>query len=629
MQRKQREAIARALRRQVAKVKTARPFERYKRIKAPKAARLIAYDYETTSIAEGTPRPLYFTAYSGDARCPCHIEIPIDTLEQHQKFLVNNVLTDEYRGCKFVAWAGNNFDGYIIAATMVNHPDYIIRPYLTRNNSLRGLKILRAEDANKEKAVGWEFLDGMAMLGFVGLKLEKFVANFAPNFPKLTGTIDFETEQFDPKNPKHRAYAFRDSEGLWHAMNAAQEILMEHFDEPLAVTMGGVCIKIFRANIPEGVRCWAPQPKLERIVRHYVMRGGYCYCVKRYQGPVWKYDLNQAYASAMREARLPAGDAIHEAEGLHPFAKTYIARVEAWKPRNKVPFYYRTKRDGRMCSAFALTHIEETWLTDIEIRQLQKEAWRVEIRESYAWETGFSMTDYVNGLEALRTTCSGGPSGPIGTMAKGVGNHSYGKLLESIDPIELVLAPEAPPGFAPYYPDGDTDPLQHVYYRTLDETEVELKDYHQPQVGAFITAHVRMVVRRAALIAPDAWLYADTDCVVFSRDITKSLDIDPSRYGAWKVEESGTHYQIIAKKVYAQIEGESPAEFIGPANPKLKRSAKGLNVRRVTVADFDDWYKGKPPVQTQIQRNNFLKVMQGAEMFRKQVRSGTAVEASS
>ena len=126
-----------------------------------------------------------------------------------------------------------------------------------------------------------------------------------------------------------------------------------------------------------------------------------------------------------------------------------------------------------------------------------------------------------------------------------------------------------------------------------------------------------MVVRRAALIDPDAWLYADTDCVIFSRDVSADLDIDPKRYGAWKIEEQGTIYEIIAKKVYAEVGGEKP-----------KRSAKGLNVKRLTPDDFARWYEGTAPVQDQIQINNFLSVMHGADMYRAQRREGTRVESA-
>jgi hypothetical protein len=171
------------------------------------------------------------------------------------------------------------------------------------------------------------------------------------------------------------------------------------------------------------------------------------------------------------------------------------------------------------------------------------------------------------------------------------------------------LSREAPEGYFSYYGD-DIAPIDNVFFRFTDPRE---KDYHQPQIGAFITAHVRMVVRRAALIKPDAWLYADTDCVVFSEDVTHLLDIDAKRYGAWKIEELGTEYRIIAKKVYQNVETG-------------KGNAKGLNVKRLTAEDFKKWYEGTPPVQAQVQRRNFVKVMAGEEMYGEMVRSGTSVE---
>jgi hypothetical protein len=151
--------------------------------------------------------------------------------------------------------------------------------------------------------------------------------------------------------------------------------------------------------------------------------------------------------------------------------------------------------------------------------------------------------------------------------------------------------------------------LEHIWWRVGD---IVTRDYHQPQIGAFITAHVRMVLRRAMLIDPDAWLYADTDCVAFNRDVTDQIDIDPGRYGAWKIEESGTPYRIIAKKVYASLDG-------------AKRSAKGLNVKRLSNEDFQSWLNGTPPTQTQVQRQNFLKVMAGSEMYLERTRRGTAI----
>jgi hypothetical protein len=598
------------------------PLMRMVRVRDPEPAMLIGYDYETTRIKAGTPRPLYITAFG--KRVPMHFASRIETMQHLQTILVNNFLTEDKEGVKYVAWNGNNFDAYFTAAALVTHPDYVLRPYLTRGKSLRGLKVLRKADVEKKNAKGWEFLDGIAMTGLVGTKLDKFLEKFAPDYRKLKEVINFEFEEFDPDNPEHCAYAMRDSEGLYYGMTRVQDLMMEKFKQPLAVTMGGACIKILKRHIPPHVVVNPLKPDLLAIIRQYVMRGGYCYCVKRYQGPVWKYDINQAYAAAMRDARLPAGYANHSKSGLNPYAIVYVARIEAWKPGNKVPFYYRSEMSGKMRSLFGNEHILPTWVTSIEYEQLKKEGWKINVFESYSWEEHFNLRDYVDMLERGRMSAPDGPAGPEGTIYKNVGNHSYGKTVEVLDPKEWILSLEQPDGFVPFY-DDDDHPVDFTYFRHIPPEDIRPKDYHQPHIGAFITAHVRMVVRRAALLSPDTWLYADTDCTVFSSDVTAQLDIDAKRYGAWKLEESGTEYQIIAKKVYAQV--PTAEELSDPDKvKKLKRSAKGLHADKVTPALFDLWYNGKPPAQKQVQRQNFMAVMRGAEMYREQDRKGTRIE---
>ena len=569
---------------------------------------MIAYDFETTRIERGTPRPLYLTAYGLEPEFS--FEGAIKDMAHLRRILTERFLTPEHQGVSFVAWNANAFDAYFIAAALLQTDEYIIRPYLTKSKSLRGLKVLpRGADIEQANAKGWEFLDGMAMLGLAGVPLSKLLDTFAPDHRKLTGAINFEVEQFDHRKESHRAYAMRDSVGLWWAMQRAQEILVEQFNQPLQVTMGNAGIKIFKANIPKQVKVDNLPASLLEVIRAYVMRGGYCYCNVRYRGPVWKYDLNQAYAAAMREAQMPAGKPFHSSSGLHKFARVYIARVSASNPDNRIPFYYRSDTGGRIESLFALHEIDDTWLTSIEVEQLRREGWTVKLHESWTWPESFSMRDYVDKLERVRTTAAGGPSGPVGTVIKAVGNHSYGKTVEQLENIEMLIAKSSPDGFSAYYADG-FEPIEHVWWRF---TEPRDKDYHQPQIGAFITAHVRMVTRRAALLSPGTWLYADTDCVVFSSDVTAQLDIDAKRYGAWKQEEAGTQHFIIAKKVYFNAETR-------------KGHAKGLNVKRLTDRDFEAWFDGDEPTQEQVQRNNFVSVMQGAEMYRSQTRKGTRIE---
>jgi len=99
---------------------------------------------------------------------------------------------------------------------------------------------------------------------------------------------------------------------------------------------------------------------------------------------------------------------------------------------------------------------------------------------------------------------------------------------------------------------------------------------------------------------------------MFSSDVTSKLDVDPLRYGAWKVEARGEPYRIVAKKVYAN----------GDASIK---HAKGMNTKNLSSDDFERWLAGEVPKQQQVQRVNFVRVMQGAHMFRNLERRGTAI----
>ena len=89
------------------------------------APRMIAYDFETTNISAGTPRPLYLTAFSTDVEF--HIATTIKNMAHLRNILVNSFLTDALSGCRFVAWNANQFDAYFIAAALLQEQGFIIR----------------------------------------------------------------------------------------------------------------------------------------------------------------------------------------------------------------------------------------------------------------------------------------------------------------------------------------------------------------------------------------------------------------------------------------------------------------------------------------------------------------------
>lgn len=572
--------------------KKRKPFRLKERIRI-KARDMIAYDLETTNIEAGTPSVLYLTAYN--EKLDFSFSQPVSTLPLLLHLLKTHFLIDEFAQCRFVAWNANNFDVYFIAAALLQSNDFILRPYMTKGKKIRGLKVIDKDDP----ALSWEFLDGMAMTGIMK-PLKSFLKVFAPDYQKLTDAIDFSHETFDAKNQAHVDYAMRDSVGLYHGLIKAESIIKDNFNMVLQPTVGNLGIKIFQANIGNDVTVWAMPMKVQKIVRDEVMRGGYCHCVGKYYGKVWKYDINQAYAAAMREAFLPCGNVQQiQSKTVNEYAPCAIYQINAYHPTNIVPFYWK---DSDKIAQFTNNEIVKSWLTSIELKQLKKEGWKVEILDGYFWTDQFKMKKYVDKLEILRNAGEGGSKGAQGEMIKAVGNNSYGKTVEQLEGLELIMALECPAGYSNYQ-DAD-DFFQHIWYKF---NEPSIREYHQPQIGAFITAHVRMVLRRAIMLNPKAWLYADTDGIMFSEPV--NLDISQTVYGKWKVEAEGEYFRLITKKVYANDNAS-------------EKHAKGVNINRLTNDDFINWYDGKPPVQTQIQRANFVQAMTGYDMFYERTKVG-------
>lgn len=559
--------------------------------KRPREYRIVAYDLETTRIQAGTPKPVYLTAYGDDG---FFVSVGIRSIAHLSDILCDKFLTEEFHRTRYIGWNANKFDAYFVGAALLHRPEYILRPYLTNGNNLRGLRVSTGPVGAEHS---WEFLDGMAMTG-IQKSLSSFLKTFSPDYLKLDAP-NWDEEEFDGRNEKHRRYAERDSEGLYHGMKKANAIVKEAFGTPLNPTIGNTGIKIFMAHVPEGTRVKPLTTQVDDIVRNYVMRGGFCFAQHKFAGKVWKYDINQAYAAAMRETMLPAGACMHLGRGTNANVPGIWA-VEATAPMgNLIPFYFKDQRGN---AVFSTTFIQ-SWITSIELAQLRAEGWQVKVYEGYWWDDSFTMKAYVDKLEDLRINAPGGPKSAQGEMVKAIGNNSYGKTVEVLNGLELVMALNRPEGYSHYQNHDET--LQHLWFKLGDPA---VRPYHQPHIGAFITAHVRMQVRRAALTNPRAWLYADTDCCIFSEPA--KLDIDPSRYGAWKVECEGEFYRIITKKVYANEDAS-------------EKHAKGMNIKRLGAADFEAWYEGNAPVQNQVQRQNFLKVMTGEEMFIDRTRRGS------
>lgn len=565
-----------------------------KRKKIKTRARIFeTYDLETTLIEKGTPIPLYITM----SQDTITLSQPLSNLEDLYNVLIGNFLIIEKVGWRFIAHYGNNFDFILLSKALIEYDDgtFRIEPYLTKSGKLRGACISRKIE---KKTVRWYFSDSMAMTGSID-SLKKFLTAFAPDYPKET----IDVLHFDNTNPVHIQYAERDAIGLWHAMKNIEKIY-NSMGVQLENTVAKAAVKLFMSYIPEEVLIWELPYSLEKPIRKSGVRGGYVHAAKKTYDPIWKYDINQAYADAMREAKLPCGRCIHTRKYVQNKVGCYLVEIS----RNEqfpIPFIVKTE-NGRhtKTSGDSVT----AWIFDIEIQFLLDHNWNLNIIEGWYWTDSFSMKELVDLLEYNRINSPGGPKGAQGMVMKAFGNNAYGKTLEEHDGTRMIcskIKPEMSFSYQPETPDFDN------WWLTKEEVKTEL--YHRPQIGAVITTFVRMKIMRTIMIDPEHYIMSDTDMVCFSRPVPQ-IELDYNTYGKFKPEVEGEYFYIIAMKTY--FSEKAIYNENGMLVPETIHT-KGLNPKKISYDEMLAWYHGTIPSQTQIQRIAFLRTVGGSDMFRE------------
>lgn len=548
---------------------------------------IVAYDYETGRIPEKpsdlmTVPPKYVTAYGKNVFQSQRLATEQDVL-----FAFSDLWVQCDDRTRLVAYNGNRFDLRILMSALARSA-FTVEPFFAKQAGLRGAVI-----RHNRKSV--YVLDAIAMIG-PSVNLKTFLEQFAPAYQKHK--LDLSRVEFNPGNPKHVAYAERDSEGLYHAMVEAERLVKTVTGIGLQCTIGGLGIRTFASRMPRSAISFALDTEAFHVVRRIVMRGGYVYA-RKYKGRLWTYDLNQAYAAAMRDCKLPAGR-MCRTQVEHRKRPGVYEVVLGRKQLAPVPYPVRNDK-GVLVETFGEGIV--TWLTSDEIRCLRRHGWLCVVQRGFVWQSHFSMTTFVNSLEARRKAYASGTA--MNTIVKNIGNNAYGKTLQESGNERYIVSAKRPRGAFPVF-DGSGEHIDGLWFRT--EKRDTRRRYERPQIGAFITAHVRTVLYDAIMGDPDHFVKCDTDSVSFTRPQT--LLISPWRYGDWKLVTDGKRDIVIGKKVYWST-GKGA-------------TCKGLRVKQLKRRDFERWFaEGTPPNQTQVQLLSWKKSL--APLWRVQERSGTRV----
>lgn len=302
-------------------------------------------------------------------------------------------------------------------------------------------------------------------------------------------------------------------------------------------------------------------------------RGGYTYADKRFSGRLHEtrgvvLDVNSLYPHIMYSKSLPYGTPTSfrgtpPKDGkLHIFSVTFTAKL---KP-NHIPII-QIKRNVMFGGSEYLTEIPEPTqmhVTDDEWK-LFNEHYDIDV---HAWHGGYGFYHRVGMFDKYIDKYMDQKEHSVGgqrQIAKLYLNSLYGKFATNPNVT----------GKDPYFEDD------RVKWRRGAET---MRDPIYTAAGVFITAYARELTIRAAQANYGTFAYADTDSLHLMRpDIPDSIDVHPTRLGAWKHEYDFKRAFYMRAKAYMEetLDGRRETHIAGvPLDVGAKLT-------------FDDLYPGK------------------------------------
>lgn len=313
---------------------------------------------------------------------------------------------------------------------------------------------------------------------------------------------------------------------------------------------------------------------MDAEIRH-AYRGGFTYADERFRGkivgPGRVFDVNSLYPSVMYDRILPYGEPIFY-EGLpdvttkYPLFIVSLTFTAKLKPGHipciqvkGSPFFTSTQYQTEIKEPVTLS------CTNVDLA-LWREHYDMDIL-SYngAWRfhgTSGLFCEYIDKWMAVKETASGG----LRTIAKLHLNSLYGKFATN-------------PNITPKIPVMEDDAVKLVIGEEDERNPV------YTAMGVFITAYARDVTIRAAQAHYPAFVYADTDSLhlLQSESEADTLDVHPSRLGAWKHEYDFEKGLFARAKCYTELKSDG----------KYETHIAGLPDTIAERVTFDDYRDGR------------------------------------
>lgn len=364
---------------------------------------------------------------------------------------------------------------------------------------------------------------------------------FAPQYVK--GHINFDAEDFNPKNPEHIQYLHNDVLGLRHSLLTFYRLCIEHFEVVPAVTAASTAMKAWKRTIPENSIYFRTHNECETFVRRSYF-GGMVYLknVNVENDNMVKLDISGAYGYAMKTFAMPVGGAVH----TDTYEPDHIGfyRVKVIAPKNLEKYIIGVKTKTGVIWARGSF---ETTIDSYTFEYALSRGYSLEVIEGYYFERKeYIFKEFIEKCERLEFKNKGNA---IGDTAKLMRNSLYGKFGTNPDKIEYGINKAYDDGWSPM-PD-ETTGLPHEYLCTRDI--VIDASYIMPHWASCITACVRIYLDKLDAIAEYSFVYNDTDSSVIPQSVYERIkDKLPSNkeYGMFKLETVYDMFLIKGPKAY-------------------------------------------------------------------------------
>jgi DNA polymerase elongation subunit (family B) len=364
------------------------------------------------------------------------------------------------------------------------------------------------------------------------------------DFKTLTskGKIDFDIEDFNPKNKLHLEYLRDDVISLYQVITKYRDIMVSELNQDIKCTAASTAYSAFRRTLTKNI--YHHSKDVNEFCRE-AYYGARTECF--YQGHVkelnW-YDINSLYPTMMYEY-----GGIHRPFGTDRFHEDLpgFYRVLATVPTDFKFGPLPVRRGGLIFPVGDFATIASSE----EIKLAREMGATVTIIDGVAFEEHDTelFRPFIQKCIDLRMRDY---KGALGTAAKLAQNSLYGFFGMKNERENIIFSEKQPEGdFAPLIDAYSGEELPNIWIGT---SIVEASNCI-PAFAAWITSNARVKLLRTMLEEEQAGntvYYCDTDSMFLHPSVEPVCDVG-AEYGQWKLEYVVDDFDGISAKAYMAV----------------------------------------------------------------------------